>query len=1494
MNFQEIRQKYPDYNDMSDDDFAQKFHQKFYSDMDFGTFASKVGYAKGQSAPVAKEPSFLDKAIGVGEAGLSTLTGLTTGMAAGAVGGLQGVLDTAMNGTFGTQEGVAQSGEKFHEQSTMATYEPRTEVGKEYAGKVGQFIAEQAPALVAVAPQLEALGGLAKFAKQNKDAAALPKAPSADAAKLQEMRAKVAEPVKEMPTKQAELDLGQPNQYGHRPSEFTIDENGIPIRRNASLEAQETVRQGDLFSYENQATELRNDVLNNAKAGEEGVPGSRDYLRKQEEELAYQQKAAQDTLIKEEPVVEPSQRSVEVEKPWGQTRVGGSQRGSIDFSFGKERERQLIREEEAQTKQIIKDLEASRNVEHSKAALDSLGWMKTVRPLYDKVQKLQETLAHERIPYELVMKMEDAYREANSLWKDVQTFTYGDPTAKHPLGHRLSEDQGRSIAGSNLSHTVRNTPQIEQAFKEYIQGIEEYKKTLNPRSKYDRQTLKEINAVLGNVSVLGQSKFGKGQKGSIGFFGKDPYEKFAENLRKEVPNVTEAELTKLWEEKQKQSGNAITNQKMATTQSKIAKDLAGLDPKYTGEVWTPEKAVEVLSTVPDITNRGLLKEQFGSSGRLQRDLLNHPAVTWVYNLTNKAVENGRIQARKILDDTGTGIIPMIRKQVMFHKGGEAEMRSYFQWRFKNEGSGEVLPETFSPAVKKIHEALNRGDEQLLAKMNEVLAKDGKKPITNIDNHMVHYWSGPYRAYVYVKTEGGGSRLGFFVSEKTIGDAKKALTWIQENIPNVDTTKASEIKFVKSDARGRSSMFDHLLELTNNTDPAVAEALQAFKERVQGLQERHLGEQNRQKFRAGVQGFQGNKPWMTEARNYADSIDTVRTKFDAGYQWIAAQEIRQQMEPVLKAQQDGKIHVGGALSLGQKFVDHALGKNIDTSAITKFMDYLEDISPKNIGAVRRGTTTTQHFFSRVTLPYLLALKGTQAVQSVLQVGQATIPRMIEMRKQYGGDYVHVATSLAQGSMDGMFQLANTVTQGKFEKLSRDLMQKVDGDFSPTTQAIHQAIRDLDVARMSLSDTGVSKEGGFWKSWGNAAAEGFLDAPMNLFEGPTRTWAFSSFVRQAVKDGYKIEDAIKLGREQMDTMVNYNPEAGAMGLANMGLVGQEARGLHTFMINYYTQLARYGKLAAESGGKQAGPLLTYLAITFSLGGAVGFIGADLADWLLDGLKIGARGTKADSPELQKFSLRQWLMENTPEAVSVGPLSASTDLGLYGSFTTKVIDPDRTFIDNMFPKTMASLQLTKAAVKAPLLLNSELSQKDRGTIIEGVSPKFLTQSIRNRFHNKDNIVYDPSAERAGLPMYQRTDKEQQISKHGFGVRGLAETMAQADTGNYFKTQKNLGASQKEQLIKLEKILVASIKSGKRGEELLNDSPVAQQIKSLIVDWHIDEDQVQKRIESTAESYGLPAEALRKLVRVKGAKLSDVDNIKDLSGIINRARERQEKYGR
>lgn len=52
---QELRQKYPQYYDMSDQEFADKFHDKYYSDMPKEEFYGKVGLTSPMSQPLQQE-----------------------------------------------------------------------------------------------------------------------------------------------------------------------------------------------------------------------------------------------------------------------------------------------------------------------------------------------------------------------------------------------------------------------------------------------------------------------------------------------------------------------------------------------------------------------------------------------------------------------------------------------------------------------------------------------------------------------------------------------------------------------------------------------------------------------------------------------------------------------------------------------------------------------------------------------------------------------------------------------------------------------------------------------------------------------------------------------------------------------------------------------------------------------------------------------------------------------------------------------------------------------------------------------------------------------------------------------------------------------------------------------------------------------------------------------------------------------------------------------
>ncbi len=60
-SIQEIRSKYPQYDQLSDEELARALHGKFYSDMDFGDFSTRIGLAPAQEAPTIPEGSTLLK-----------------------------------------------------------------------------------------------------------------------------------------------------------------------------------------------------------------------------------------------------------------------------------------------------------------------------------------------------------------------------------------------------------------------------------------------------------------------------------------------------------------------------------------------------------------------------------------------------------------------------------------------------------------------------------------------------------------------------------------------------------------------------------------------------------------------------------------------------------------------------------------------------------------------------------------------------------------------------------------------------------------------------------------------------------------------------------------------------------------------------------------------------------------------------------------------------------------------------------------------------------------------------------------------------------------------------------------------------------------------------------------------------------------------------------------------------------------------------------------
>ncbi|HGH1346802.1 TPA: glycoside hydrolase family 104 protein [Acinetobacter baumannii] len=127
-----------------------------------------ITYDQPQSAPQAPEPSFADKALGLGETALSVATGATGGTL-GMIGGTIGQAGREiLSGNFGTPEAAQRISQNAAEGAADLTYAPRTQTGQEYTqalGEISEPLVALTPALSELALAGQAARGVAPIAQ---------------------------------------------------------------------------------------------------------------------------------------------------------------------------------------------------------------------------------------------------------------------------------------------------------------------------------------------------------------------------------------------------------------------------------------------------------------------------------------------------------------------------------------------------------------------------------------------------------------------------------------------------------------------------------------------------------------------------------------------------------------------------------------------------------------------------------------------------------------------------------------------------------------------------------------------------------------------------------------------------------------------------------------------------------------------------------------------------------------------------------------------------------------------------------------------------------------------------------------------------------------------------------------------------------------------------------------------------------------------------------
>lgn len=129
-------------------------------------------YEQPQQRPKQPESSLMDKAIGAGEAALTTITGATAGTAGSLIGTLEGIVQAAREGKIGEPEAAQIIQQRAAELGSYGTYQPRSEAGQEYVQNIAEVAGMLPPTIAGVtgaqaAGMQQGLGRTAQLAAAN-------------------------------------------------------------------------------------------------------------------------------------------------------------------------------------------------------------------------------------------------------------------------------------------------------------------------------------------------------------------------------------------------------------------------------------------------------------------------------------------------------------------------------------------------------------------------------------------------------------------------------------------------------------------------------------------------------------------------------------------------------------------------------------------------------------------------------------------------------------------------------------------------------------------------------------------------------------------------------------------------------------------------------------------------------------------------------------------------------------------------------------------------------------------------------------------------------------------------------------------------------------------------------------------------------------------------------------------------------------------------------
>lgn len=741
----------------------------------------------------------------------------------------------------------------------------------------------------------------------------------------------------------------------------------------------------------------------------------------------------------------------------------------------------------------------------------------------------------------------------------------------------------------------------------------------------------------------------------------------------------------------------------------------------------------------------------------------------VGNLVQAAGKRADLATRKYVLPAETALRKLSREELT--QLGDVFKDEMFQdYRY----DGDLLAKHLTVKQLEAYTKMRDVFDATLSAQNEARVAKGQKPITAKEAYLSSRWQGDFRVPVY----DADGKLVWYLADTTQRGVNNQLKALLAKEPSLKAGKPHVVKSLKGGA-DIQSMYSTMLDILGRDDPAVQRIKELVEMDVGDDTANMLAQEKHFKSKSGVRGFAGDRPGFHKTKDTIRMFEQQIQYAKNAFQWSEMQKNADDLKMLLSDEELANKQPNN-MKFAREYVKNALGQG-EGKLAKAFDDTVREmgLSPavldKAVGGVKSFFITQK-----------LAVSTGYTLANLVQTTNM-VPYLANLSSQ--GYHANAAKAMAIGYTGALpMALAHYMRAfggGEYKTFFGDMPNKF-------MEGALKYAEDNGITSRSIYDEAPIGTGFNPLKKVERAASFTISAP----ETVVRSAAFLTYAYY-LKDSGKFKDMQAVFQKAEDlvnmSMVDYRATEKPLMFSKAGTVGNVANTLQTYPMSFYNQ---YKYMLNEALQGRPGGLATMLVMQGAIAGAAGMPYfedlTNLYKLMRDNLLSDAQWAKAmKHPFFSDPKL--WMLENLGESSVYGALSTQTGLGL----TSRVTAPSLEAMSQapFGPAVDLSKQVVNLGKAALDPTNtSKVGQAAMGSIPTGLQGWLETQPfmkditfVENADGTKTFMKTSDLADRKGG--YTRTEDEVNIRK--WGLRSQQEVLSR--DVNWAAQQANMGTKER-----------------------------------------------------------------------------------------------------